>query len=90
MGEPRGNAHVTCCFSGIMGIVSFSIGNDRISTFLIFVPGTWTVILVAPDLFSDNIEDEIGAREGSVKHKPNTTYVRHHLLTGILFSILEL
>ncbi len=73
-----------------MGIVSFIIGNDRILTFLLFVPGTWTVTLVAPDLLSDSSEDEIGAREGAVKHKPNTTYVQHHLLTGILFSILEL
>ncbi len=73
-----------------MEIVSFIIGNDRSSTFLIFVPGTWTVILVAPDLLSDSIEHAIGVRDGPVKHKPNTTYAQNRLPTvGCFQSLLS-
>ncbi len=70
-----------------METVSFIIGDDRSSTFLLFALRISTAILATPDLFLDSIEDEIGAREGPVKHNPNTTYVQQYLNSDSLTQI---
>ena len=71
-----------------MDTVSSIIDRDRCSTLRLFVPGTWTVILVTPDPLSDSTEDAIRNREGPGKHKPNTNYLQNRLLTVGCFQCL--
>ncbi len=62
-----------------MLIHSLSLTTEvRRSSYSCLEPG---LISVALDLSPGSIEDAVGAREGPVKHKPNTTYVKNRLLT---------